>query len=311
MTTADSLGQQLRKPLLDALGNRFGEFQVSILSQASAVADGTTVFLLRDPGGESRAVVLCSAPLAPDMVERTMRRARQAKIILGPSAGAHILDPLLEGRVGELSFAALPYCKQLSGSGPVWWVQRALVRRRVLDWLWCMTEQTVRDVDPTCTDQSFAEPLRHLASQKQMGDALQAAAERAAQRLDTRAWMPKHVLMHGDLWKGNILIRPQSLAGEERGWGRRFVVIDWAGSETQGYAIYDLVRWAQSMGLSAGRLRFELERHCRVLRCDPADATGYLMAALGHIGLELEHFPFDRYARMADSCLTTLQLALG
>lgn len=90
----------------------------------------------------------------------------------------------------------------------------------------------------------------------------------------------------------------------------RFVIIDWAGSEIYGYAMYDLVGLAQSMRLNARNLRREVVRHCRLLRCEPADATSYLVAALGHIAMNLERFPIDRYAHMAESCFATLDHAL-
>jgi hypothetical protein len=300
----------LDDPLADALGDRYGKLEVPLLSRANTVADGTTVLLLRDSAGQSRAVVLCSTPVSPDMVQRAMNRAHQAKVILGASTGATILDPLAEGSVRGLSYAVLPYCNGLSESRLVWWIQRELLRPSIFDWLWRVTECTVCDVEPAAIDRSFAEPLRRIASLEQMNDGLRAAAERAAERLDTGAWTPKHVLMHGDLWKGNILIRKANRAVEQRRWRDRFVIIDWAGSEINGYAMYDLVRLAQSMGLNARSLRSEVDRHCRLLRCEPADATSYLLAALGHILINLEHFPMDRYARVAESCLTTLEHAL-
>jgi hypothetical protein len=295
---------------MESLGDRFGKLEFSLLSQNQAVVDGTTVLLLRDPVGQSRAVVLCSAPIAPDMVQRAMNRARQAKAILGRLTGVPILDPLAEGSVQGLSYAVLPYCHALSGSRPVWWVQRALLRPVILDWLWRATDCTVRDVEPSAIDRSFAEPLRHIALQRSINSRLQTAAALAADRLNAGTWTPKHVLMHGDLWKGNILVREENNGIERQNWRSRFVIIDWAGSEIHGYALFDLVRFAQSMRMSAGKLRNEVDRHCRLLRCETVDAMSYLMAALGNVLMNLDHFPVDRYARMADSCIITLEQIL-
>ncbi len=308
--TINDLSQWLEGPLADVLGDRYGKLDVSLLSQDNTVADGTTVLLLRDLAGQSRAVVLCSAPASPGKVQRAMQYAHQAKAILGASTGVHIRDPLAEGSVRGLSYAVLPYCNELSDSRPVWWIQRALLRPLIFEWLRRVTECTVRDVELAAVDRSFAEPLRRMASLEPINDRLRAAAERATERLVAGAWTPRHVLMHGDLWKDNILIRPAKRAVEQWKWRDRFVIIDWAGSEIHGYAMYDLVRMAQSMGLNAKNLRREVERHCRLLRCEPADAMSYLLAALGHIAMNLEHFPIDRYARMAKSCLTTLEQAL-
>ena len=78
----------------------------------------------------------------------------------------------------------------------------------------------------------------------------------------------------------------------------------------EGYALYDLVRLAQSMRTGRRFLRTELERHCRVLQCEPADAQSYLITALGHIAMHLEYLPMERYLRLAKSCFTTLDEAL-
>jgi hypothetical protein len=255
-------------------------------------------------------VVLCSGPVSPSMVKRAMIRAHQAKAILGASTGALILDPLAEGSVGGLSYAVLPYCIGLSDSRPVWWIQRALLRPFIFNWLWHVTECTVRDVAPATIKYSFVEPLRRIASLDLISERMRTAAERAVKRLDAGTWTPRHVLMHGDLWKDNILMRTANHAHEQRRWRDRIVIIDWAGSQIHGYAIYDLVRLAQSMHLNARRLRSELDRHCRMLRCAPTDAMSYILAALGHILMNLEHFPIDRYVRLSESCFTRLEHTL-
>jgi len=305
------LGRLLEEPLADALSPRYGKLEISLLSHTSMVADGTTVLLLRDSAGQRRAVAICSAPAAPDMVRRAMNRAREAKAILGASIGAPILDPLAERSVEGLSYAVLPYCKKLSEFRAVWWPQRALLRPLILDWLARVTECTTRGVEPAITHRDFAERLQRMASLKPLSEGLRAAAKWSAARLDDGAWTPRHVLMHGDLWKGNILIRPANGVAEQWRWRERFVIIDWGGWEIHGYPIYDLVRLAQSIRLPARGLRSEVYRHCQLLGCEPADAKSNLLAALGHIHLNLEHLPFGRFAHIADNTLTTLERALA
>ena len=308
--TLSDLRQWLNDPLTASLGDRFGKLDISLLSQAKSIADGTTVLLLRDAAGQSRAVVLCSAPASPGLVQRAMARAHQAKVILGPSIGAHVLDPLVEGSARGLTYAVLPYCYKLSDSRPVWWIQRALLRRPVLEWLRRLTECTVQGVKEFEIGPRFAEPLRQIVSLDSVSKRVRCAAERAIERLRSGTWTPQYVLMHGDFEKGNLLIHPANKEYEKRGWRERFVVIDWPGSVIQGYAIFDLVRLSQSMRLNAQSLRNEVDRHCHLLRCERADAASYLLAALGHIAMNLEHFPMDRYARMADACLATLERIL-
>lgn len=221
----------LEEPLADALSPRYGKLEISFLSRASMVADGTTVLLLRDSAGRRRAVALCSAPAAPDMVRRAMNRARKAKAILGASMGAPILDPLAEGSVGGLSYAVLPYCNKLSELRAIWWPQRALLRPSILDWLARVTKCTMRGAEPATTYRDFAERLRRMVSLKPLSQGMRAAAKWSAARLDCGAWTPRHVLMHGDMSKGNILVRPANGTAERWTWRERFIIIDWGGSE--------------------------------------------------------------------------------
>jgi hypothetical protein len=305
--TIEDLTQWLEEPLANALGHRYDKRQILPLASTDSVADSTTKALVRDSSGRSLAVVLCSAPASPDMVQRAMYRAHKAKVSLGPTLGEKILDPMAEGRVQGLSYAIIPHCERLSDFGPYWVIQRAILAPTMFDWLRRVTEHTVHKVESGAIGRRYDMPLRHIASISVLSDRVHAAAERTMQRLDSGAWIPQHVLMHGDLWKGNLLVRERDAEIKRRRWQDRVVVIDWAGSETHGYAIYDLIRLAQSMQMSRVRLRNEIKRHCDVLQCDPTDATSHLVAALGHIAMNLEHFPIDRYARMAESCTATLE----
>jgi hypothetical protein len=306
--TADELSLWLSGPLADALDGRYGKLHATSLSRGDMVADGTTVLLLSDSARRPQAVVLCSAPIAPEMVQRAMHRAHQAKMALGEFDGALILNTLAEGSVHGLSYAVLPYCNSISKLCGVRWVQRTLLRPLVFDWLMRVAQSTVKCVEPAAIESAFAEPLRRLAGLNGISDCLRTAAEHAVARLGRGAWLPRHVLMHGDLWQGNILIRTVRHSAQR--WRDRAVVTDWGGSRIDGHAIYDLIRLAQSMRLPTKDLRRELVRHCRVLECDLADARSHLLAALGCIMMNLEHFPMDRYLCMAESCLTTIDHAL-
>lgn len=305
-TTFAELQRGLEGQLELALGGRLGKFSISFLSRADDVPDGTTVFLLRDASDRPRAVVLCAAPASPDNVRRAVYRAQQAKALLGPVLGTPILDPMMEGTVQGLSYAVMPYCKVLSDVRPIWWMQRLLLRPVLLEWLRRATECTVRDVEPMDLHRSFDGPLREVASFTRLDRQVRAAAARAAERLHGGAWKPRFVLMHSDFWKGNVLIRPRDDAGDGRRWHDRFTIIDWGGSETRGYAIFDLIRMSRSLRLNTRSLRDEIAVHCQLLKCNMSDAMSYLLAALGYIAMNLEHFPVDAYARMAHACFATL-----
>jgi hypothetical protein len=244
------------------------------------------------------------------MISRAVLRSRDAKSLLDIASGNHILDPIFEGRVQERSFAVMPHCENLSNIRPVWWLQRWALRKPLFGWLQSVTAQTARAVPDDDSLINFARPLEFISSFKIMNREIKSSAIHAKRRLLERKWMPSYVLMHGDFWKGNILIGPTAdfpAAGTR--WNERFVIIDWPGSITQGYAMFDLIRLAQSFRLSSNALKREIEAHCRILRCDESDAISYLLTALGHIGENLENFPPESYARMATSCYATLASA--
>jgi aminoglycoside phosphotransferase (APT) family kinase protein len=307
-TPLDDLQRSLAAELAGALGDAGRGLELRFRSRASDVADGTSVFTLSDGARSPRAVVLCSSPAAPDMVLRGTTRAAAAAHALGATLGRKVLVPLAEGRVHGLTYAVMPFCDGLSEAGPRWVVQRVLLRDPVLDWLASATERTAEDVGPGAVEEAFAAPLRHLASLAAVGGVIRAAAGDAAARIASGAWVPRRVLMHGDLWKGNILIRPRGDAGPGP-WRQRFAVIDWPGSEVRGYAMFDLVRLALSLQVGPRRLGIEVARHCRALRCDRADAASHLLAALAHLALTLEHFPMDRFVRTAEVCYAALARA--
>lgn len=240
------------------------------------------------------------------MVARAMQRAAAARRALAPAEAAAILEPVLETRLNGMSCALLRYCHPLSDHRLIWRIQRRLLRPRLSEWLFRVAQQTRAEATPAECSACFGEPLERIAGEAAMAPALRADARRAVQRLLDGSWRPRHVLMHGDMWKGNVLIEPPTSLPGRRAWQDRFIVIDWPGSMTRGYAIYDLVRMASSMKMGPDALTRELQRHCEVLEAEAEDASAYLLSALGHVALNLEHFPIEQFVAMAHSCHDTL-----
>jgi len=307
--------QPTSREILDALGSRMADALsvpargLDLVPMGSVIprADGAAAFRVVDPDGRCVAVFQCSAPDFPEMVARSMRCAAEAKRALAATEAAAILDPVLETRLDGMSCALLRYCQPLSNQRLVWRLQRELLRPRLLAWLLRVTQQTVAEATPDERSAHFAAPLERIAGERALHQSLRDDARRALQRLGDGSWRPRHVLMHGDVWKGNVLVEPTSTSPERRAWRDRFVVIDWPGSLRRGYAVYDLVRLAGSMRLGPAGLRSELRRHCDALDAQPDDAGAYLLCALGHVALHLEHFPIDQFVAMAHSCHDTLR----
>lgn len=306
----DELRERLKEPLAQALGTSANVGEVSLLCEAKTVADDYSKLLVRDQHRRPVMVVLCSSPVSPQLVRRGMQRARAAKRALGPALGRVILDPLGEGDIAGCSYSILPYCRPLSNKRLIRRIQRRMMRPVVLRWLRSATAATVAEVDPQELQHAFMNPLTHLEGLLAVSDHLRHAASGALRALDHGTWTPCHVLMHGDLWDGNILIHHADPTGFGWPWGTRFVLIDWPGALLNGYAIYDLLRFAQAMSLQGRQLRREVESHCRILGCRFEHARFHLLTSLGYLAMHLEHFPPARYAKMSASCVRVLE-AIG
>lgn len=304
--TAEQVTRALSEQIAEVTGVRSSELSLSILSLSEA-ADGTTVVSVADAQGRKRAVVLCSPSNSPDMVDRAMIMANKAKGLLGPQLGSRILDPLLRGRIDGASYAVLNYCKPLSNNAVLSRLQNSRLRPTVFDWLFQCAKESRSAAPSSSISMRFEERLLHLASMPALSNDLRHAAREAVERIHSGRWKPLHVLMHGDCWRGNVLIQPADAFNQRTPWAERFVLIDWPGAEIDGYAIFDIVRMAQSMRISFRQLADELNRHCKALECERSDATSHLLAALGNLGMSLEHFPVEQFARMAEACHATLK----
>jgi hypothetical protein len=286
---------------------------MGLLCPPKAVGDDTAKFLIRDPGGRPTAVLLGSPPDYPDAVHRSMSRARAARSALGPELGRVVLDPLVEGRASGLSYAVLPYCAPWSENRLVGRIQRLALGPSLFGWLRRATRATLSEPFPGGSDPELVGWLEYLAGLREVSGQVRGAAEQALGRLSSGAWRPRRVLLHGDLWTGNLLFRQphpgaSATAGDPlRG---RLVIIDWDGSRPDGCGIFDLLRLAASLRSGPRRLRREVAAHCEALGCDLADARSYLALALGELGLRLEQFPMHQFAAMADSLFNDLR-AIG
>lgn len=306
--TSEEIKCILEVSLKNALGSKFGK--LTFLSQSKLASDGVSVYQLHNNENQLDAIVLCSPLNSPNLVMRTVQRSTQAKNSLDLSTGNHIQEPLFEGEVENLTYSVWPLCYELSKSRLYRKAQNNFLKPVLFNWLFNVTKCTVDDKDQTSNISKFILPLEYIASSNVLNDKIRMKALFALERISTKEWQPKHVLMHGDLWLGNILLKKNPNILNTLKPYDNFVVTDWAGSEVKGYAMYDLIRFAESTNLSSKKIKFEIERHCKLLNCNPVDACSYLLAGLGFIGMNLENFPLNRFISMSESCFLTLSKSL-
>jgi len=271
--------------------DNFGEHKVLL--------DATSKFLIRDDAGIPEFVVLCSSEGGPEIVARGVQRAREMVDALGDELGRAVLLPVGEGEVSTRTFAVFRYCTPLIGSGPMWRVQRSIVRPRIVRWLLASARSTAVAVSDHELEQCVHQPLEQLAADAGHSEDLRALADSALRAARVGAWQPRHVFMHDDLWHGNVLIDRRATEGHRFG---RFVIIDWAGSRVRGYPLYDFLRLSTSFGLSGRSFFRALDRYCDGLGYSRTEG-GYAFAhAAAELGQRLEQWPRPSYLATIDRC---------
>jgi hypothetical protein len=296
--------EQLASELSQAVAPFIGAGRVlESFGEHKVLVDATSKFVVRDGAGNPELVLLCSAAGGPEIVARGAERARATADALGDDLGRAVLLPVAEGDVNGRTFAIFPYCTPLTGSGPRWWIQRSIVRPRVVQWLLDSSRRTAIPVADDQLERCVHEPLNEMVADDGHSSALRALADEALRATHARTWQPRHVFMHDDLWVGNVLIDQRSAGGRTFG---RFVVIDWAGSRVRGYPLYDFLRLSISFGLAGGPFFRALDQYCTTLGYTRTEGCYAFANAAAELGQRLEHWPRSTYLSTIHHCYRKL-----
>lgn len=265
------------------------------------VADATTKCFLKDARGKLGAVLLVSSTGNPLLVERSVVRAMAAKQALGPDLGRVILDPIAHGTFQGLSYVLWPAQRSLAPRRPSRFIEKRILRARVLLWLRRMTRHTRAPAIGDELARAYVRPLEVMLEDTRFSEEVHQRARKGLSRVDAGQWRPFLVLEHNDLWLGNVLL-PHDRAAKKRN-PHGFFVVDWAGAAVEGHPFYDLIRFCLSAGISTRAVADEARAHCEILKCEPEDMVSYLLAGLAVLGMNLEHFPEDRYLEMSNAVI--------
>ena len=256
--------------------------------------DSKLVFLRE---GKHGVVVTVSPSSFPEVVAEECLKAERMRSQLG-DLGAPILEPLDTGRILDSSYAVLPYRRPLSQHRGLSWFHRMRVRRHLLAWLL----QVAQHRSAACAASRYEVALQALCAKVQPGSSTATLSRAVERHLGSGHFAPRACPMHGDLWKGNVLHGAASTA---------FTLVDWRGSEADGFPIFDLIRVAESFGLSPRALRRELQLHRAALRCRMEDFPLHLLGALGHYATHLGEMSPVLFQQMADASVQRLLAALA
>ncbi|XAL98717.1 hypothetical protein OT109_14150 [Phycisphaeraceae bacterium D3-23] len=271
------------------------------------VPDDAAKLVLRCPLGRPHAVLVGSASAAPEMAARHAERSQAAADALPDELAAVVLKPITQGEVDGRSYVVWPY-RSPGGEGRLaQWRWRRRWSAPVSNWLFEVNQATCTPIAPDLMRERVVAPLEALGAIEGVSGRVCQSADQAAEAFTAGGVPAVHVLMHNDLWTGNVLCPEKASAG-----GRYpFTIIDWAGAEVSGYPAYDLARWAQSARLKASGYGAELVRHSGVLGCDPGAMRAHLAVGLGFLAMNLEGFSPQRFVRLADECLEGMENALA
>jgi hypothetical protein len=261
------------------------------ISKDSVTQDSSSAHCLTT--GTSKFVLLVSPPAFAQAVGADVAKAADMRNCLG-TLGFPVARPIDSGIAMGLSYALTPYWRPMARERQrgIWDQWR--MKTPLLTWLSDIAREHKHVGDVSAYQAAFDALDGAVEAQSSTAHLL----SEAKSRFEGGDFKPVHIPMHGDLWKGNIL------HGEAN---RPFTLIDWGGSELNGYPLYDLMRLALSFRISTSALRGELDRHRAALNCADADLPLFLLGALGHYAEKRGEFPLDRFREMADRVVMRFQ----
>lgn len=267
-------------------------------ADGTPLADATRKFLCPAPQGGDGFLLLSSFG-NPKLVARSVANIEAIRAALPAPLAGPVLAPVAAGEIASLTYAVWPRKQTLHKNRFVAAYQKWRLTPALYDWLFGLCrESLVAPADDAELAAGFVAPLEFMAAHPGQSEAIRAAARVSLDRLAAGAWRPRHCIQHSDFWVGNIVLPS---AAERRQGAPDFFVVDWAGARLNGYPLIDLVRFMQSVRAAAPRRARERRRYLEALDCDGADMTGYILAALGALGANLEYFPEDRYLALSAS----------
>jgi hypothetical protein len=281
--------------------------QIGASESNDAVADFTHKYLVTSSPG-TRYVLFVSNEKFPSMVNRAVSRIQDARSVLTGQPKDVAEMPIDHGSWEGVSYALWLYRFPLSTNRLIVFAQKHLLAPKVLAWLTLIAQQTQQN-SLTSNDlrENFFEPLRVLSSRLELGTTLTRASKIAIDRITSGDFRPVHVLQHGDLWRGNVLIKGslELLNPLENG----FIVIDWGGARVSGYPFIDLLRFSMSCNMSPKTTASHIHSMREIVRCEPVDVVSYVLCALGKLYQELEQFPERSFIKLGESLINHLVAA--
>lgn len=296
------------KPKLADLKVNTGAFRL-IDSRGPFLPDESTKAIIDDKNERPSVVLFVSPESGSAIVGRAIERSKDVAEMLGPALGSVVIVPLLCGEFESRSYAVLPYQRTLESTRWKWRLQRLWLAPRLFRWLRAVVRATASDAQDAQLAERVFGPLESLANDERFSMEIRRNAEFALTRVASGRWRPKLMLVHGDLWKGNILLPRDRESRRVAVCG--FSLIDWGGAQLRGVPFWDLAQLGESFALPPIWARHEVRRHASLLDCESEDALCYLALGIADLGGRLEHMPVELYVQGAERLYRFLRSSVG
>lgn len=255
---------------------------------SAAPADATAKYFARLPDNLS-GVLITSGSGNPALIGRAVDNIRLARSRVSDPTASAILPPFITGDAGGFDFAVWPAHIPFETSDRLRRVaRRYLHAHSIIGWATAFAWETMQHEDRSGYEASLA----CVESETGFPKTMRHDAQTALNRLSQGQWGPGHCLQHGDFWIGNLLL-PQARKEAD------FYVIDWGGMAHKGYPFMDMVRMLMALRRGRSFARASLSGLAGKLGYETQDIPAFVLAGLGHVGLNLEFFPPERYSKSA------------
>jgi len=254
--------------------------KIDLVRPHTAIADSNAIYLIDDA-----YILHVSPPAFPDTVHVEAAAIGTMQGCL-KECGSVLPRIVAEGRIEGQFFMVVPRLRPLSRKRLKGRIDRLRVRGKALNWVRGLAALGEPPSDSAAAH--FTSCLAALTEMPELDGEIVDAARSARAMLENGDLAVGHVPMHGDLWLGNLLRKPDG----------SLCVIDWGGSQQHGYGLFDLIRLCDSLHVPLRIMKREFLAHQTALGGRQAAET-HLLAALGHFAGNLGEFPRARFIIMA------------
>lgn len=304
MKVADVIGCLVEDHSLRAATERLGGFSsISVLRMPSdRISDSPLLLYACNQKSDVVGILHVSQGCDSEQVLSGYLKAKTVADRLEYPLSRHVLLPVWVGCVDGRS-CSFTECKKATSSGLLWKYQKRKLQQPVLQWLYASAKKTMYRVEAQADVDVFLENLDFFQGNKDFSSAFMDAVEAARESLLDGRWLPHHQVDHNDLWKGNLTL-DNAYADYDR-----FFVIDWAGSNIDGFGGHDFITFSRSFGVSIPVMSKWLSRYAELFGGSPEVVMYQYLTGMGRLGANLNNFPYDRYVQKVSyefSLLSTL-----